>query len=92
MFTFNILPQPASPESEHPVQRENLLATLLDLLKFDSSKGISPQNSPITHKLKVPGYNPGDLGIVPAPKASNVLPPINNRASLTGVTKQTVVQ
>ena len=93
------------PDSEHPVQRENLLATLLQLLNFHPSESSQqktqlPLNS--HHSLRMPSYHPGDLGIVPVAKSKTVsltdnegtspqLPPINPRTSLTAF-QQTVVQ
>ncbi len=82
--------QPGSIESGHLVQRENLLAALLDLLNCDKSTNSGSHN---THKLKIPSYKPGDLGIVPPQKGTvNVLPPIDNTTSLIGIPKQTYVQ
>lgn len=66
--------QPQSPHSGHihstsggVAKRENLLATLLQLMNFDPSMSSSRQgsrkSSPVLH------YTPGDLGFVPAAKA-----------------------
>ena len=87
--TIQLSLQPQSPESQHSVaKRENLLATLLQLMNFDSS--MSRQggklSSPVLH------YTPGDLGFVPAAKkrtsneplitgARTPLPPITSSAS-----------
>ena len=80
--TIQVSLQPQSPESQHlhssgVAKRENLLATLLQLMNFDpssSSRQGSRKSSPILH------YTPGDLGFVPAAKtkkrASNELPVI----------------
>jgi hypothetical protein len=69
--------QPPSPQSGHlhsvsgagVATRENLLATLLQLMNFDPStspsRQVDKQSSPV-HTLH---YTPGDLGFVPAAKA-----------------------
>ena len=65
--------QPQSPQSGYVhsasggvAKRENLLATLLQLMNFDPSMSSSRQgnrkSSPVLH------YTPGDLGFVPAAK------------------------
>lgn len=70
--TIQVSLQPQSAESQHlhdgsgVAKRENLLATLLQLMNFDpsiSSRQDSRKSSPVLH------YTPGDLGFVPAAKA-----------------------
>lgn len=62
--TIQMSLQPKSTDCEHVAQRENLLATLLQLMNFDSAtlKNGSRKSSPILH------YTPGDLGFVPGNK------------------------
>ena len=70
--TIQVSLQPQSPQSSGSgvAKRENLLATLLQLMNFDPStsssslrQGSKKSPSPVLH------YTPGDLGFVPAAKA-----------------------
>ena len=74
--TIQVSLQPQSPQSSGSTsgsgvaKRENLLATLLQLMNFDPSmsssslrQGSKKSPSPVLH------YTPGDLGFVPAAKA-----------------------
>ena len=74
--TIQISLQPKSADYEHVAQRENLLATLLQLMNFDSatSKNRSRKSSPILH------YTPGDLGFVPANKKRTSNEPLKTGA------------
>ncbi len=72
--------QPTSSDSEHLVTRENLLATLLQLLNLASSSSSSslPLNLETTPHHQISSgptlqYKPGDLGIVPAARGQNAL-------------------
>lgn len=69
--TIQLSLQPKSSEVEHVAQRENLLATLLQLLNFSPpSRPGSKTIPPVIH------YKPGDLGFVPANKKSMVNEPL----------------
>lgn len=74
--------QAQSADTDQKPQRENLLGTLLHLLKFE------PQEEQALLR-----YKPGDLGIVPSGKqdiSTPQLPPINTtkQPSLTTLTHQ----
>ena len=85
--------QPRSSEDEHIVQRENLLATLLQVMNFtpSMSRQGSKSSSPMMR------YTPGDLGLVPGNKKRTSNEPLKAgaRAPLPPITpsapKQTMV-
>ena len=83
--TIQLSLQPKGADYEHVAQRENLLATLLQLMNFDptnSRNGSGKKSSPILH------YTPGDLGFVPANKkrTSNELLKVGARTPLPPIT------
>lgn len=82
--TIQLTLQPRSSDSEHVAQRENLLATLLQIMSFDSTSSTQTRkaSSPVIH------YTPGDLGFVPPAKkrTSNEPIKVGARAPLPPIT------
>ncbi len=82
--------QPTSPQSGHLhsasgaglAKRENLLATLLQLMNFDPSTSASGQVNKQPSPVHTLHYTPGDLGFVPAAKAKKRV--INEPPLITG--------
>lgn len=77
--------QGSSSEAEHQGKRQELLATLLQLLTISPSSSSSPL-TPSSHSHLTP-YTPGDLGLVP-PSSDQRRPP-HNQPIYTNTTSTT---
>ena len=70
--TIQLSLRPRSSDGDHVTQRENLLATLLQLMNFNpaTSRQGNRRSPPTIH------YEPGDLGFVPAHKKTTSNEPL----------------